>query len=119
MKSAAGFLPRYFLQKTRFSSSARSLSSGPDQVELKLFNLKYLHYIISTTLLHASHLGNEDKCFLPTDASDRDTLSPGDLVNLVEDIFSSVTIYSSSVSMRLPLKVKNTGDFGVKVAFRN
>ena len=43
MKSAAGFLPRYFLQKARFSSSARSLSSGPDQVELKLFNLKYLH----------------------------------------------------------------------------
>ena len=86
---------------------------------LHLLNFEYLHYMISTTLLHASHLGNEDKCFLPTDASDRDTLSPGDLVNLVEDIFSSVTIYSSSVSMRLPLKVKNTGDFGVKVAFRN
>ena len=33
MKSA-GFLPRYFLQKTRFSSSARSLSGGPDQVRL-------------------------------------------------------------------------------------
>ena len=80
---------------------------------------EYLQYVINTTWLHASHLGNEDKCFLPTDASDRDTLSSGDLVNLVEDIFSSVTIYSSNISMRLPLKVKNTGDFGVKVAFRN
>ena len=74
---------------------------------------------MNTTWLHAGHLGNEDKCFLPTDASDRDTLSPGDLVNLVEYIVSSVTIYSSNISMRLPLKVKNTGDFGVKVAFRN
>ena len=71
------------------------------------------------TLLTASHLGNEDKCFMPTDVSDRDTLSPGDLVNLVDDTFSSVTIYSSNISIRLPLKVKNTGDFGVKVAFRN
>ena len=67
-----------------------------------------------------SHLGNEDKRVLSTDASDRESLSPA--VNLgSEDTFSSsfVMIYSSYSSIRLPLKVKNAGDFGVKVAFRN
>ena len=53
-------------------------------------------------------------------ASDKDV--PEDMeVNFGEDNnVSSVMIYSSRLlSIRLPLKVKKTGDFEVKVAFRN
>ena len=67
-----------------------------------------------------SHLDNEDKRVLSAGASDRDILSPESNLG-GEDIFSSsfVMIYSSYFSIRLPLKEKNAGDFGVKVAFRN
>ena len=64
------------------------------------------------------YLFNENKCWVSTDCSDIDIPEEASWC-ILDDAVMSVVIYRCTFCMRLPLKVKNTGDLGVNVAFRN